>query len=237
MGLAVFSEKEKADMFDEIAKHFYDKNFGQFSKTDMELLMFKFYIDKVTNCNKNADGTINYQRCSDFAISRELGITQQRVRNLKVKKQLIYPMNYDWKKAFAELSSNARYDRVTKKIVMNIPDPNLFLEIENFFDTRNYYIEKQLNSKILQIRAEYFIDLVVEAENEDNRKKIIKRLKNELKENNKTEPIFDENNIGKTILESSASIIPIVELISDICSPDNMFINTLKILIMKGFIK
>ena len=33
-------EKSKAEVFDKIAEHFYRKNFGTMSKTDMETLMF-----------------------------------------------------------------------------------------------------------------------------------------------------------------------------------------------------
>lgn len=81
-----FTTEEKAEMFDEIAAHFYNANFGQMSKSNMELLMFSFYMNKLIQNNKFEDGTIDYQKCSDYRISKELGITQQRVQNLKIKK-------------------------------------------------------------------------------------------------------------------------------------------------------
>lgn len=34
-------------MFDEIASHFYEANFGQASKADIEMMMFNFYIKKI----------------------------------------------------------------------------------------------------------------------------------------------------------------------------------------------
>lgn len=42
-----FSDEEKINFFDEIASHFYKANFGQMSKSDMELMMFRFYIEKI----------------------------------------------------------------------------------------------------------------------------------------------------------------------------------------------
>ena len=39
--------KEKADLFDKIAEMYYDSNFGQSSKSQIELLMFSVYLDKM----------------------------------------------------------------------------------------------------------------------------------------------------------------------------------------------
>ncbi|MCC8126351.1 MAG: hypothetical protein LIO92_02995 [Clostridiales bacterium] len=104
-----FTEEDKIKFFDEIAEHFYERNFGTFAKADMELLMFRFYPEKLTDANMREDGTIDYSKCSDYNISKELGITQQRVRNLKVKKQLVYPTDVEWEKSLANLTKNARY--------------------------------------------------------------------------------------------------------------------------------
>ena len=115
-----FTNEEKISMFDEIASKFYNTNFGKFSKSDVELLMFKFYIRKLTTDSVSEDGTIIYNKCSDYRISKELGISQQRVRNLKIKNQLENPIPFDWQKALAKLTENARYDNVTKKVIVNI---------------------------------------------------------------------------------------------------------------------
>ena len=187
-----WSDEEKVKMFDEIAEKFYYANFGQLSKSDIELMMFNFYINKLIDKNKRPDNTIDYNKCSDYLISRELGITQQRVRNLKIKKQLVYPIDYDWKSAFLLLRENAVYELDTHRISMNIPDPNLYYEIQNFFDEKGHFIERQLNSKILQMRAEDFLALAIEIEGEENRRKILKELKKQFKEHNKDAKKFDD---------------------------------------------
>lgn len=227
-----WSNEEKAKMFDEIAEKFYYANFGQLSKTDMELMMFHFYIEKMIEQNKSPNGTIDYNKCSDYLISKELGVTQQRVRNLKVKKQLIYPTDYDWKLAFSTIIKNATYDSDTHKILMNIPDPNLYYEIQNFFDERGNCIDHQLNSKILQMREEYFLALAIEIEEEKNRNQIIKELKKQFKELNKDAKKFDERNIGKNILNLGESGLSIVANIINIFSPGNFVCSFFKKIIL-----
>lgn len=216
-----FSDEEKIKQFDEIAARFFNANFGRTSKSDLELLMFHFYIDKMISSNENEDGTIDYNKCSDYKISQDLGISQQKVRNLKVNNQLVYPIYYKWEKALATLTKNARYDKDTKKITLNIPDPNLYIEIQNFIEEHGAYIEKQLNSKVLQIRAEYYIDLILYLESEKSRKAIIKKLKNQFKDEGKEDGVFDDKNIGKTLIDSAVTMVSIVDTIQSIISPEN----------------
>lgn len=217
-----FSDEEKIALFDKISGCFFDSNFGQLSKSDIELMMFNIYINKMISENRDVDGTIDYRKCSDYKISQDLGITQQKVRNLKVKNQLINPIDYDWKAALAKLTENARYDRSTGKIVINIPDPNLFIEIQNFIEDQGAFVEKQLNGKILQLRVEYYIDLIVSLEPDVTRKKIIVELKKQIKAEGKDDKLFDDNNIGKSLLETTANITTVADNISSLVSPENL---------------
>lgn len=228
-----FSEHEKATMFDELSKLFYGHNFGQASKADIELLMFRFYLEKViASCVKD-DGTVDYNLCSDYRISKALGITQQRVRTLKVKKQLVYAADFDWQRALGGLIQNARYDQVSKKIAVGIPDPNLYLEIENYIEEQGGYIEKQRNSKMLQMRAEYFIALATSLEPEEKKKAVVKALKKALKEAGQDDTLFDNTNIGKSLLEAGVNITSIVSDISSLISSGNAIGQALKTLILK----
>lgn len=235
MKYVTFTKDEKAKMFDKIASQFYEANFGKISKADFELLMFHFYIDKMISQNQNEDGSVNYNRISDYKISKELGITQQRVRNLKVKNQLIYPIDFDWKLALSHLTEKARYDSTSHKIMLNIPDPNLFYEIQNFIEEQGAYIEKQLNSKILQIRVEYYIDLVLSLDENCDKKKILKKLKKDFKDAEKENNKFDDKNIGHTLMQIGKAGYEIVEIINSIgsfVSPGNIVWKALSALIM-----
>lgn len=230
-----FSEDEKAKMFDKIASQFYQANFGQMSKSDFELLMFHFYIDKMISQNKNEDGSIEYNKISDYKISKDLGITQQKVRNLKVKNQLIYPIDFDWKLALSRLTKEARYDRTNHKIMLNIPDPNLFYEIQNFIEEQGAYIEKQLNSKILQIRVEYYIDLVLSLDENCDKKKILKKLKKDFKDAEKENNKFDDKNIGHTLMQigrAGYEIVDIINSLSNLVNPGNIVWKALSSLVL-----
>ncbi len=226
-----FSDTEKIEMFDKIAAHFYEANFGQASKADIELMMFNFYIQKMIKDNQEQDGTIDYNKCSDYKISKDLGITQQRVRNLKVKNQLINPIDFEWEKAFAKLVSNAKFEN--QKVIISIPDPNLFYEIQNFLEEQGAYIDKQLNSKLLVIRVEYFIDLLVSLEPEHNRKEVVKEIKRVFKEQSKSEKQFDEKNIGKTLIDGAVNITTVLNNISTIVSAKNSIMISLSTLVNK----
>lgn len=87
---------------------------------------------------------------------------------------------------------NARYDEKTQRISLNIPDPNLFLEIQNYLEEKGAFIDIQLNRKILQMRAEYFVELSLLLENEENRKEVIKKIRKTLKASEKGNAVFYE---------------------------------------------
>jgi len=216
-----FTENEKLTAFDRMAEMFYSANFSRATKAEIELLMFDIYLEKLISQAKNDDGSVDYSKCSDYKISKELGITQDRVRNLKVKKQLVYPIEYDWQQSLAKLTKNARYDQISHKITIGIPDPNVHLEIQNFIEENGGYIEKQLNGKLLQIRAEYYIDLVASLEDETSRKKIVKCIKKQIKESGKDDTTFDEVNIGKSLLDAGVNVTTLMANISSLISPGN----------------
>lgn len=224
-----FSDEEKIKYFDEIVELFYQKNFGQTSKTDFELLMFSFYLDTLIKSNQREDGTINYVACSDYRISQDLGITAQKVRNLKVKKQLIYPIEYSWQKALAGLTKFARYDRSTGLIALNIPDPNLYLAIENHIEEQGGYVEIQLNRKLLKTRVEYYVELLASGEGKEA-EEVIKRIKKEIKSDEKKYSI-DNVSLGKMLEDSGIAITTILSNVVSMAPIGNYIIEAFKFLI------
>lgn len=221
-----FTDKEKAEMFDIIAARFYQRNFGQTSKSDLELLMFHFYMEKLLSNNKDDFGVISFNACSDYKISNELGITQQRVRNLKVKKQLVYPAEFDWIKALAALTEEARFERHNQMVSINIPDPNLFIEIQNFIEEQGGYIEAQINPKLLKMRLEYYIQLIIKVEGEDTEKKILKRIRPILLKGSKTEDRIEGLTTSK-LFSKADNLLPVVLDLATINSPVGMLAGAL----------
>ena len=145
------SLEDKAGAFDRIAAQFLYGNFGRMSKSDFETLIFSIYIDQCIKYKKEYD---------DYMLSRELGITQTRVRSLKVKNELQYPKeNPQWKENFIECIRYARYDDVKHLVKLQISDVNVLIEVRNFVEKHGWYDEYQLNPKLFQCRADVFIDL------------------------------------------------------------------------------
>lgn len=216
-----FTNEEKVEMFDEIAKKFYNHNFGTFSKSEMELMMFNFYIKKIVSTNVESDNTLNYNYSSDYYISKDLGITQQKVNNLKIKNQLVNPIEFDWKKSFLKLVGNARFDNKSGKVLINIPDPNLYIEIKHYLENHGGYIETQLNRNLLKIRVEYFIQLLVEIEPEKERNIIIKEIKKYIKKENKDERKFLENNVGTSLLDLAVNTTDIISSVLSLVATYN----------------
>ena len=65
-----FSQKDKAEAFDEIAKRYYFANFGTMSKSDLETLLFSIYIERILDVDQE-----NLELYSDYTLSKQLGVT------------------------------------------------------------------------------------------------------------------------------------------------------------------
>ena len=82
----LFEKFDKTKAFDTLAELFYDRNFATASKSEIDLLMFSFYLDATITAYTNEQNVLDYTQASDYHIGQQLGITQEKVRNLKVKK-------------------------------------------------------------------------------------------------------------------------------------------------------
>lgn len=81
-----FTADEKAAAFDKISALYFAQNFGSTSKADFETLMFSEYIEQHIKHGLPYD---------DYTLSKELGLTQSRIRALKERKELKEtPRNY-----------------------------------------------------------------------------------------------------------------------------------------------
>lgn len=85
------------------------------------------------------------------------------------------------------------------KISLCIRDPNLFIEIQNLIEEQGGFIDLQLNSKVLSLREEYFVDLLLMLEPDDSKEKIIEILKDEF--NKYDIELIEGKSIGKRMIE------------------------------------
>jgi len=201
------SAQEKAKLFDKIAENYYNVNFGSFNKSQIDLLMFSIYLDKLIESGQSFD---------DYEMSKQLGITQATVRQLKVKKQLIYPREYKWYDSFIEYSKNAVFDNADR-IVISIPDPNVYLELQQAIEALGGFVEVQLNSKLLKIPPGYFIELLLhickleknldEKEIKVLKKSFIKNLNENFKEESKLVEKFTEKSFLTKLKKDGLKIV------------------------------
>ena len=110
----MFRDFDKVAAFDRIAELFYDRSFSSTSKSEIELLMFSFYMEAIIRANQRDDGVIDYVKCSDYEVAKQLGITQDRVRTLKLKKQARYPVAFDWQKSLESIKDSIRLDTASR---------------------------------------------------------------------------------------------------------------------------
>lgn len=228
------SNDYKAEAFDYIASHYYNVNFGDLSKSDIDLLMFHIYIEsRIEDC-KDEDGTINYSDLSDYKIGKELGITPQRVKNLKVKKELKYPQKeFNWEVSLRKLLVNPNrvvYEKDYIKI--NIPDPNLFMSIKDFIEDNDGYVDMQLNSNILKIRKNYFLGLLYYICDEEDAATILSVIEEEVPEEkknhiNKSSKLETVKTISEIALNFSETASNIIDIISPSSAPFKIIKNIL----------
>lgn len=197
----LFDDKSKIEAFDEIAKAYYDMNFGTMQKSDFEVLMFSIYIEQILK--KSEDDFNSY---SDYTLSKELGITQNRINMLKQKKELKYPKaDFDWKSAFEIYLEKSKY--VDNKIKIYIPDPNVYLEIKNVVEMNGGIVDVKRNRSILQLSPADFIEFVFAISNQDEnerdelRKLYIARLKNASKENQEIVEAIERKSFNELIID------------------------------------
>ena len=190
----------KAKAFDMIAEEVYFCNFGRMSKSDMETLLFSLYIDRILD-SAEAD----FSAYSDYTLSKYLGITQSKVSNLKVKKELLYPYEkFDWRTSFKRVVEKARYEE--GKIVINIPDRNLYLEIKNAVEVSGGYVDVSLNQSLLKVSPDYFIDLMLAVSDENDRETIRANLKKQIKSKNFDKEYLEKMSFGEYIKKNGKEL-------------------------------
>ena len=75
----------------------------------------------------------------------------------------------------------------------------MFLELKNAIETKGGFIEVQLNKNLLQVRLQYFLDVLVAISEEEDRQKIKDTLENTIKKNNYDINFDKRKTIGQTL--------------------------------------
>lgn len=202
-------EKLKNNIFNRIKEaNIFSRHFGSFSKTDFEVLFFTIYLDSV-------QGPVR-----DYNISIDLGITESKARNLRVKSQLMYPKEIKWENELAKELNHAHYDATTKQITLTIEDPSVQSKIKNVIETEFGTVGHSLNYKQLVLPIESFLILATHAEKNQN--EVFKKLCNQYKNFTKSERKIEKSTLLSNFLDDIDKPVEfIVSLLSiyDISKP------------------
>ena len=169
-----FDDQEKIKAFDRISELFLRQNYGSVSKSELELLFFAIVFEHLQNHNESV---------SDYAISNILGVTQQRVRSLKIKHHLRYQDDCNWKTGFLHLASQAEYATDGNTVTISIDNPVLQLELQHFLETHGGLFDRSFNMKLMKIPVQSFATLLVEIGLSENEARALELLRESYRKN------------------------------------------------------
>ena len=163
----------------------FTNRFGSFNKSDYEVLMFTIYLDSLTSSAR------------DFEISRDLGITEQKVRSLRVKSQLMYPREINWVEQMKQALEDGTYS--DGMITITLEDPSVRNRIRYEVESKSGTVNLSLNSKQLVLPVESFFILAACAEKDPD--KVLQSLNKKFAENEEIKGTIQKEKIGKRLFK------------------------------------
>ena len=133
----------------------FTRHFGTFSKSDYEILLFTIFQDSLG------------QPLRDYDISIALGITESKVRALRIKSQLLYPKKLEWTDELIKCIENGYYDKTQQQITVTFENPSVQSFIKNMVEEKCGVVWLSLNTKQLVLPVESFLLLAAFAEKDE----------------------------------------------------------------------
>lgn len=205
---------DKAEAFDRLAQMYYNHNFGNCTKSDVDLQMFMIYFEAAKKAAADENGFIDENLISDYKIGKALGITPARVKNLRLKMELLYPDdNYDWRKDMAAVLAGKRsLSAQNGQVEITIRSKNLMNAVQDWAEDQGEIVGMTFNSKVICLSIGCLFDLMDVIFEDDEWKKIRNRLRKDLKMSNTAEKF-------RTVLSSTADITAICSNIVSTVNP------------------
>ena len=204
-----FTDEEQFRLFNKLNDLYFKKNFGSMSKTDFETLLFSEYVECCIDHGEPFD---------DYSLSKELGLTQSRIRSLKERKELKYPRNNDpdwWKAPFAQAVKNANYDEKDHYVKFIIQDINVMNETRHFIEESGWYDECSLNKKLLSVPLDCFTEICLDENSIGNlfngeEKKAIRKIAKDHSDIKDFVDDFTKDGLKKCLMSASKETICLV---------------------------
>lgn len=150
--------------------------FGSMNKNDYEVALFTLLLRN------------GYSQMSDFDISRELKITETKVKRLRYESNLVYPNNEDLNEQLKNLLNNAKYRMAgSNKIQFLVKDKMLRSYASKILEEQGGFIDSSFNSDIVSVNPEDMILLlcIVSGQNSKDTNDTLTKIKSELRKSKK----------------------------------------------------
>ena len=161
-----------------LSEAYYNRNFGVKTKSDFELLMFKFYFDAAKKLATNKDGTVNENAISDYKIGRELGLPPTKGKNLRLKMELQFETDeFNCEKELANvLSNSSNLTNENGYIGINIRSKNVFNAVRDWIEDQGDFVEITLNNNLLKVKHESLLSLVLYVLDDEEAQMLVDKL-------------------------------------------------------------
>ena len=170
----------------------FTRRFGTFAKSDYETLLFTIFLDSL------------HAPARDYDISIALGITESKVRNLRIRSQLLYPKELKWQDELAIAIQHGNYDSYSKQITVTIEDPSVQNLIKNIIEKNFGTVGQSLNVKHLVLPVDSF--LLIAAYAEQDPEKTLKELNNIVQEQSESISIIEKSTLKARFLQKIRDI-------------------------------
>ena len=170
----------------------FTRRFGTFAKSDYETLLFTIFLDSL------------HAPARDYDISIALGITESKVRNLRIRSQLLYPKELKWQDELAIAIQHGNYDSYSKQITVTIEDPSVQNLIKNIIEKNFGTVGQSLNVKHLVLPVDSFPLIAAYAEQDPE--KTLKELNNIVQEQSESISIIEKSTLKARFLQKIRDI-------------------------------
>ena len=201
------NNNEKAKYFDQIAKEYFNGNFGSFSKSQMDLLMFHILCEIYRLQGKDI---------TDYELSNQLGIVESRVRTYRTKEYLQFREDdFNWEEEF--LKAACKPYRVGDMIKISIEDPIVQRELKHYLEVNGGLYDNNLNCKLLSITPLTYVELIIQIQSkfsgtDDNQleKEFYKALNADFRKNKKIEDKITKESFKDCCKKAAPEVLEIL---------------------------
>lgn len=195
----------------------FTKHFGSFTKTDYEVLMFTVFLDSMD------------EKVRDYDISVALGITESKVRTLRVKSQLFYPRELKWIEQLTEALENGYYEDGV--ITITLEDPSVRNKIRDEVEKQCGTVNLSLNSKQLVLPLESYLILAACAE--PNAEDVLKKLNEQFNKNEEVKGKIQKEKFRARIFNRGVDLVRFLPILLTIYTEGRPIVEAIIKLITK----